>query len=83
MKRLTCKQVSTAFARGDYDDAPPFTLLRVRFHLLICWHCRRFKRQLNLIALAMRTHVFPAADPARTAALEQVILARLKGGNGI
>lgn len=83
MRLLTCKQVSMGFARGDYDDAPALALLRVRFHLMICWHCRRFKRQLDLIALAMRTRIFPVPDATGTAALERTILARLRGGNSL
>jgi hypothetical protein len=69
----TCKEVSTALARGDYDGASVWIRLRARLHLAICWHCRRFKNQLGLIAAAFK-------QPVRTdrlEALERAILSRL------
>jgi len=68
----TCLEVSTALARGE--DAGPLA----RLHLLICGHCRKFKRQLGLIAAALRERVFETPDAARAAALEKAVLARLR-----
>lgn len=66
-----CEDVSTDLAMGELT-------LRARFHLLYCRYCRKWKRQLDAIELALRAAVFPEPDAARTAALERAVLARLK-----
>ncbi|WP_372864371.1 zf-HC2 domain-containing protein [Spongiibacter sp.] len=45
---LSCKEVS--HRASDYLDQPPrgWQGLRLRMHLLICGHCRRFRQQLLL-----------------------------------
>jgi hypothetical protein len=73
-----CKEVSTAVASGEFASAPALARLRMRLHLLICAHCRKFKRQLELIGLALRQGLFAPPDAARTAALERAVLARLR-----
>ena len=75
----TCKEVSTAFARGEYAEASLGTKLRIQLHLVICWHCRRFRKQLTLIEQALRTVIFPAAGAAADAALQQAVIKRLRG----
>ena len=74
----TCKEVSTAFARGEYSGVSLGTKLRVQLHLALCWHCRRFRLQLALIDQTLRTLVFPASSPAADAALQQAVLKRLR-----
>lgn len=78
---LSCKEVSSAAARGEFAGAPPLARLRVGLHLLICRHCRRFRRQLAL--LAQWAAAAPRADAARVRALEQAVLRRLRGGSGL
>lgn len=73
----TCKEVSSAFARGEYASASFATKLRMRLHLAICWHCRRFRRQIGLIEQALRQVVFVAPGPAAETALQQAVLKRL------
>ena len=73
----TCKEVSTSFARGDYDHAGPIERIRIHLHLYICWHCRRFRRQLQWVEEALRTRIFSAPDRAKVAALEQAVLKRM------
>ncbi len=75
----SCKEVSGAFARGEYASASPVTKLRVRLHLALCWHCRKFRAQLALIEQALRTVVFPAPGPAADTALQGAVLKRLRG----
>jgi hypothetical protein len=77
---LTCKEVSLAFARGEFSTASSWTRFRLRMHLLICRQCRRFQKQLGLIEEALKTVVFAVPDPAATAALEQAIIRRLQSG---
>ena len=73
-----CKEVSTAFARGEYASASIFTKLRLQLHLAICRHCRRFKRQMELIEQALKTYAFPTPGPAAVAALEHASLKRME-----
>lgn len=63
----SCKEVSTAAARGDALGAG------ARLHLLVCAYCRRFLRQLGLIDAALRETVFPKADAS---ALEKSLRAK-------
>ncbi|MBI3548216.1 MAG: hypothetical protein HY078_04090 [Elusimicrobia bacterium] len=69
----TCKEVSTAVARGDFAEANAFARLGALLHLAICQHCRKFKRQLAMIAFALR----PRPDPAAVSALQKKLLQRL------
>lgn len=74
----TCKEVSTAFARGEYDAASFVTKLRVRLHLAICWHCRRFRSQIRLVEQALRVAVFAAPGEGAVTALQATTLKRLR-----
>jgi len=73
-----CKEVSAAFARGDVASASILSKLRMKLHLAVCWHCRRFKRQIELIEEALRNFAFPAPGPAAVAALEHAALKRME-----
>lgn len=60
---VTCKEVSRALASDELEDAPWTRRLAVRFHLLMCRHCRRYRAQLQAIG-AMERQMFggPSAD---------------------
>jgi hypothetical protein len=77
---LSCKEVSSAAARGEYAGAPALGRLRAGLHLLICRHCRRFRRQLGLLA---QWAAAPFPDEGRVPALEEAVLKRLRGGPGL
>jgi len=51
---LSCRQVTSL--ASDYVDGalPRRTRLGVRFHLLMCWMCRRYLRQLELTTRVLR-----------------------------
>jgi predicted anti-sigma-YlaC factor YlaD len=62
---LTCRELAQTMA-SDYLDAQLTWRERaaVRFHLLICNHCRRFMRQLTLVrGLLARRSEPPPAEP--------------------
>lgn len=51
---LSCSEV-TRHASDYLDrDLPRLVRWRIRLHLLMCEHCRRFLRQLELTRLAVR-----------------------------
>jgi len=51
---LSCRQL-TSMASDYLDGAlPRRTRLGVRFHLLMCWMCRRYLRQLELTTKVLR-----------------------------
>jgi hypothetical protein len=68
----SCLEVSEAAARGE-----PLSL-RLRAHLAVCAGCRRFRRQLALIAAALRERAFPQPGAAQVDALRRAVLARLR-----
>ena len=74
----TCREVSESFARGELEGGGALGRLRRNAHLMICAHCRKFARQLALIAAALRERVFAAPDEARVDALKRAVLARLR-----
>ncbi len=43
---LTCKQVSTALAEGDYKDLPRRQQLMLRLHVSLCFICHGFNRNI-------------------------------------
>lgn len=51
---LNCREV-TSLASDYLDGALPRpTRLGIRFHLLMCWMCRRYLRQLELTTKVLR-----------------------------
>jgi predicted anti-sigma-YlaC factor YlaD len=73
---MTCKEVSTLVSIGQLDEAPPARRMAVRFHLMMCLHCRAFSRQLRVIGRVARVI---AGDIERepTSAFESRIIDRL------
>jgi hypothetical protein len=73
---MTCKEVSTLVSIGQSDEAPPAHRMAVRFHLMMCRHCRAFNRQLRVIGRVARVI---AGDVERepTSAFESRIIDRL------
>ena len=56
---MTCKQIHKALADGDYKDLSPWQLFLLRFHIGMCFLCRRFNRDIMLFqdtARAFRQH---------------------------
>jgi len=73
---MTCKEVSTLVSMEQVQEAPAARRLAVRLHLMMCRHCRAFRRQLRAIGRAAR---LIAGDFERepTSAFERRILDRL------
>jgi hypothetical protein len=43
---MTCKEVSTLVSMDQVDEAPLARRMGVWLHLMMCRHCRAFRRQL-------------------------------------
>lgn len=43
---LTCKQVSSALAQGDYKNLPPLRRFFLKMHVKLCPFCGKFNTQL-------------------------------------
>lgn len=43
---FTCKQVSNALSREDYEKLPPFKRFCLKLHVKLCIFCGRFNRQV-------------------------------------
>ena len=75
----SCKELTRFVASDEFEDAPWRRRLGIRFHLLMCRHCRRYKDQLRTIAKSARRHLGGDADPETLERLERVILKRPSG----
>jgi anti-sigma factor ChrR (cupin superfamily) len=51
---MTCHAVSTLVSTGGLPEAPVVRRLAVRMHLVMCRHCRAFRRQVEAIGRATR-----------------------------
>ena len=75
---LTCKEFSRALASDELENAPWTRRLAVRFHLLMCRHCRRYRAQLQAIG-AMERDMFggQSGDEETLERLQKSILNKL------
>ncbi len=81
---LTCKEVARTVSSENIDQIGWQNRLAVRFHLLMCRHCRRYTEQMQALGDAARS-VFqqPPDDPSspetpeNLAKLQSDILERL------
>lgn len=74
----SCREVTDRLAEGELENAPWHTRLLVRWHLSMCAHCKRFARQLELIAKALRDMWKGRPDPGTLDAAKRRILSRLR-----
>jgi hypothetical protein len=74
---MTCKEVSTLVSMGYVEEAPTAQRMAVQFHIMMCRHCRAFRRQLRVIGQVAR---LIAGDVERepTSAFEGQIVERLR-----
>jgi hypothetical protein len=73
----SCRETSRLVAEDDFACLPFGTKLALRLHLAYCRHCRRFRRQIRLLAVAARLRMKDIAL-GDVAAFEARLLARLK-----
>jgi hypothetical protein len=52
---LSCKEISSILASDALEGSPWHRRMSVRFHLMMCRHCRRYKEQLVKIGEAARS----------------------------
>mgnify|MGYP003439061459 FL=1 len=62
---FTCQDMSHLLSDGMDRTLPFHTRLRMRFHLLICVLCRRYKQQLALIRNVLRKNGTTLNDDTR------------------
>lgn len=51
---LSCQEVAKEIACDGLEGASWGRQLRVKLHLLLCHHCRRYARQLRAVGLTFR-----------------------------
>lgn len=54
MLALNCKEVTRLLAMSHVEDLSASRRLQVRFHLMICYVCRTYERQMRHLAVAFR-----------------------------
>ncbi len=45
-----CREITTQIALGGIERASWTRRAAIRFHLVICWLCRKYERQLRVIS---------------------------------
>ena len=81
---LNCKEVALLIASDELADAvwSDRARIRVRLHLLMCRHCRRYAAQLVAIGAGVRDRWDPgAADTQTLESLTTSILERSLGAS--
>ena len=79
MNFWNCRGISAMIARGELEEASVPVRAWVWLHLLYCLHCRRYLKQIRLLALAARAWSQGLADLARLKAFEERLVDRLSG----
>ena len=81
---LTCREVTQLVGSDNVRVAPLRTRLAVRLHLVMCRHCRRYRRELQVIGAAARRHVSTlfgaeSADDERVLRVQSAALREIRG----
>jgi hypothetical protein len=82
---LDCKEVAGILASDGLEEAAWTRRLAVRFHLMMCRHCRRYAAQLRAIGVAASRIFGPrgkTGDPDVLRRLERTILGKQPDGRG-
>ena len=74
---LKCREVEQKIGSGEIGSAGVMERFAVRFHLVMCRHCRTYARQIRAIGEAARD-VFssPPVDPKPLSELKDRIMNR-------
>jgi len=79
LKFWSCRDVSRLIAEGGLEDASLARRALARLHLLGCRFCRRYLRELRLLAKGARAWSASLLEPGSTSAFEERLIARLAG----
>jgi len=74
---LNCKEVTTRLAFGDIDHYGWADRFMIRFHLGICWVCRKYERQMRMIGKAFQRAVVNSGMRNRTSDFKERLISRL------
>ncbi len=75
---LTCKEVAKRIAQDESGSGGWRRTWALRFHLLMCQHCRRYAHQIQALGPALRSLLREHGDdPKAVARLEAAILSDL------
>ena len=79
MKFWSCRDTARMIASGELEDGPVLARLLARLHLLGCSFCRRYLKELRVLAAAARRRADGLIDAARWVACEKRLITRLRG----
>ncbi len=75
-----CRDIAKKLASDEFREASVWKRLTLRFHLLMCCHCRRYAAQLRTIGEIARHLWGPhSEDPSTLERLEREILGTSRG----
>ena len=77
---LNCKEVTTLLTTTDIEILPWRERVVVRFHMVICYVCRRYERQIKLIGSAFRSTIEKNVHPEAIQQTKQRLIQNLLQG---
>lgn len=77
---ISCRELTTAIASDEFANAGWRRRLGMRLHLLLCKHCRCYRRQVEALGGAVRKISGQAPEPST--GLEDAIVQRCLGECG-
>ena len=76
----SCREITKKLASDEFREASVWKRLTVRFHLLMCRHCRRYAAQLRTIGeIARKLWGSHSEDPSTLESLKREILGTTLG----
>ena len=78
---VNCHGVCSWLSRGEAEGASWISSWLARAHLALCPHCRRYRRQMELIGEAARQSRAHPADDERVRTMQARIVQRLLSGD--
>lgn len=74
----SCRDISEVIMTSELSDAPATKRWALRLHLLICRHCARLARQMNIIAQGLSRAVKKPLSPSDIKSAKERIIAQLR-----
>lgn len=74
----SCREVSRQISQGSLEESGVGMKLQIYLHLLYCRHCRRFLREMKILAQAARLWADNLLDPQRERDFEERLIRQLK-----
>jgi len=76
----SCRDVALSLSTGEYDDGSRWNRFVLRLHMIACYICRCYKRQIEFVHRGMRETSSAKIAPRQTDDFQKRLLERLNSG---